>query len=112
SNLVPGDTNQASDVFVYDRVTSQLELISISVTVGIGNGQSRFPAISADGRFVAFLSFASNLIRTDRNSRPDIFVRDRLLGTTTRVSVSSSGTQSTSNVGPPAISPNGLVVAF
>src|SRR5438094_1790918 len=76
SNLVPGDTNR-QDVFVHDRLTGTTELVSMD-SVGIqGNGWSYSPAISADGRFVAFDSSASNLVPGDTDRAGDVFVRDR-----------------------------------
>jgi uncharacterized repeat protein (TIGR01451 family) len=120
SNLVPDDTNDASDVFVHDRLTGTTERVSVdskgregdsdSGLVGVGG----HPAISADGRFVAFPSFATNLVRGDTNGPviADVFVRDRLLGTTERVSVSSTGEEADSDCHSPAISADGRFVAF
>ena len=93
SNLVPGDTNGVGDVFVHDRQTGTTERVSVSSAGTQGNGDSAVPSISADGRFVAFVSVASNLVPGDTNGRLDVFVHDRQTGTTERVSVSSAGTQ-------------------
>src|SRR5438067_1413738 len=98
TNLVPGDTNAAPDVFVHDRFTGTTTRESVSGTGEQANGPSAAGlasglAISGDGRFVAFESSASNLVPADTNAADDIFVRDRLAGTTTRVSVSSAGEQ-------------------
>jgi uncharacterized repeat protein (TIGR01451 family) len=115
SNLVAGDTNGEVDVFVHDRVTRQTTRVSLSSTGTEGsNGYygSRSPAISADGRFVAFQSDADNLVADDTNGVPDIFVRDRSTGQTTRVSVDSAGAQSNQYSYYPAISANGRYVAF
>ena len=68
------------------------ELVSLSSAGVQGDQDSEAPSISSDGRFVAFASFAENLVPGDTNLTADIFVRDRLLGTTERVSVSSRGT--------------------
>lgn len=91
SNIVAGDTNGVSDVFVADRVT----LVNTRVSVGPGgveaNGASERPSISTTGRWVAFQSTASNLIAVDANGTYDIFVRDRTLSTTTLVSATSAG---------------------
>jgi len=93
--VVPGDNNKKYDVFVRDRLQSTTERVSVSSTEqqadANSNGNS---AMSADGRFVAFDSDASNLAPNDTNGTQDVFVRDRQLGTTTRVSVRSNGTQS------------------
>ena len=67
SNLVPGDTNDADDVFVHDRETGTTERVSVASAGNQGNGDSDDPAISADGRYVAFQSFASNLVPGDTN---------------------------------------------
>ena len=82
SNLVAGDTNSASDVFVHDRQTGVTERVSVDSNGNEANGESRPnilhgpPAISADGRFVAFLSDATNLVVSDTNGVGDIFVHD------------------------------------
>ncbi len=118
SNLVPDDTNDASDVFVHDRRTGTTERVSVGIRGRQGNGNSGFvgvagyPAISADGRFVAFPSDATNLVRGDTNFSTDVFVHDRLLGTTERVSVSSTGEQSDGISEGPALSADGRFVAF
>jgi len=96
SNLVPNDTNACRpnlysascfDIFVHDRVTGATERVSIASDGTQANGDSRWPRISADGRWVVFVSWASNLVTGDTNKRPDIFVHDRLTGKTERVSV-------------------------
>jgi len=76
-NLVPGDTNDALDVFVHDRLTRTVERASVGAGGVEANGRSNDCAISADGRFVAFTSFAANLVAGDTNGVPDVFVRDR-----------------------------------
>ena len=90
-NLVRGDTNGASDVFVRDRRTGKTRRLSVSSTGRQGNGGSLQAQMSATGRVVAFTSLASNLVRGDTNAFSDIFVRDRRTTRTKRVSVSSSG---------------------
>jgi uncharacterized repeat protein (TIGR01451 family) len=79
SNLVAGDTNGASDIFVHDCLTQKITLASVARNRRPANNSSEFPSISADGRFVAFTSWASNLTKGDINRAPDVFVRDRLL---------------------------------
>jgi Tol biopolymer transport system component len=92
TNLVSGDTNAHSDVFVHDRQTGVTERVSVSSAGVQADGDSLVsPAISADGRFVAFYSSATNLVPGDTNAQADVFVGDRQLGTTERVSVSSAG---------------------
>jgi len=112
SNLVPGDTNAQSDIFVRDRLSGAIERVSVSSTGEQGNGMSWWPAISADGRFVAFDSEANNLVPGDTNEFADAFVHDRLTGTTERVSVSSAGEQAYINFGGTSISADGRCVAF
>jgi Tol biopolymer transport system component len=112
SNLVSGDTNEARDVFVHDRQTDVTTRVSVASDGTQGNNASRSPAISADGRYVAFASSASNLVGGDTNGFCDVFVRDRQTGVTTRVSVASDGTQGDNASGSPAISADGRYVAF
>jgi Tol biopolymer transport system component len=112
SNLVPGDTNGTGDDFVYDRQTDTTERVSVDGSGNQGNGESIRPEISADGRFVAFRSFASNLVPGDTNGFPDIFVHDRQTGATERVSVDSAGNQGSGDNFHSSISANGRFVAF
>ena len=124
SNLVPGDTNGRNDVFVHDRETGVTERVSVASGGTEGDGYSEWPSVSADGRYVAFQSGASNLVPGDTNLAADVFVHDRETGTTERVSVASDGAQG-SGVCPivsaardcvssqiPAISADGRHVAF
>jgi Tol biopolymer transport system component len=126
SNLVAGDTNQVSDIFVRDRCTGTTERVNVGAGgqangvflfgSALGSGNSGV-AMSADGRFVAFDSYATNLVPGDTNDDGDIFVRDRQAGTTERVNVDSAETESFdpvflgAAVGP-AISGDGRFVAF
>jgi Tol biopolymer transport system component len=123
SNLVPGDTNAFDDIFVRDRATGTTRRVSVSSSGAQGDNISSSPAISGDGRFVAFVSNASNLAPGDTNGVRDIFVHDRATGTTRRVSVSSSGAEGNGASGgsgatndvatiAPAISADGRFVAF
>src|SRR5207248_3118566 len=93
TNLVAGDTNGKTDVFVHDRQTGTTERMSVASGGTQGNGFSAGLALSADGRFVAFHSTATNLVAGDTNGKTDVFVHDRQTGTTERVSVTSDGTQ-------------------
>ncbi len=113
TNLVSGDTNVVDDIFVHDMVTGATERISVSSSGTQANGPS-YPVtpLSADGRYVAFASAASNLVANDTNNQVDIFVRDRQLGTTERVSVDSSGLQGNGYSGNPSISADGRYVVF
>jgi len=111
-NLIEGDTNFVADIFVYDRVTLQFERVSVSSEGVEANAISTRPAISADGRFVAFESLADNLVFGDINFLSDIFVHDRLLGTTERVSVDANGFGGDGWSEQASISADGHYVAF
>ena len=114
TNLVSGDTNVKSDIFVHDRQTGTTERVSVATGGGQATGGgSEYPAISADGRFVAFFSFATDLVSGDTNAAADIFVHDRQTGTTERVSVATCGGQATGGGSYfLAISADGRFVAF
>jgi hypothetical protein len=112
TNLVANDTNAVEDVFVHDRQTGQTQRISVSSGGQEGDGESGSPAISSTGRYVAFSSFASNLVSGDTNNASDIFVMDRDTGVLQRVSVSSSEAQAIGGSHDPVISTNGRYVAF
>lgn len=112
SNLVPRDTNRTTDIFVRDRRTGRTSRVSVSTGNKQGNRLSEGAAISADGRYVAFASQASNLVAGDTNRNADIFVNDRLTHRTRRVSISSRGVQAKQSSGALSISPEGRYVAF
>ena len=112
TNLVPGDTNGAYDVFVRDRPAGTTERVSVDSAGLQANDNSFFASISADGRYVAFVSHATNLVPGDTNGAADVFVRDRQGGTTERVSVDSSGVQGDGASDLPSISADGRYVAF
>jgi Tol biopolymer transport system component len=112
SNLVLGDTNDLRDVFLRDRQTGSTLRYSVSSQGVQANGMSRNPSVSATGRYVAFYSDASNLVRRDTNARGDVFVHDRITGKTIRVSVRADGGQANRGGFDPAISGDGLHVAF
>jgi Tol biopolymer transport system component len=118
TNLVPGDTNRLGDVFVHDRRTGKTERVSVTSTgkqagADRTNNGSNAPVISADGRYVAFHSADSNLVRGDTNRTFDVFVHDRRTGRTTRVSVNNAGRQANGeNLGASSISADGRYIAF
>ncbi len=112
SNLVSGDTNGWTDIFVHDRVNRTTERISVASDELEGNNKSEDPSISGDGRYVAYFSKASNLVSGDTNGEMDVFVRDRVNGTTLRISVASDGTQGDSYSYHPSISADGRFIAF
>lgn len=112
TNLVPGDTNGVTDIFVRNRQTGAIERVSVDSNAAQGNGLSGFATLSADGRYVVFFSDASNLVVGDTNGVRDIFVHDRLSGTTERVNVATGGAQANQVSSYGAISADGRVVAF
>src|SRR3954451_9232330 len=93
TNLVPGDTNHRADVFVRDRKLGTTELVSVTSRGVQSDGGSDYPSTSSDARYVAFASDATNLVKGDTNRRWDVFVRDRLKGTTERVGLTWDGAQ-------------------
>lgn len=110
SDLVNNDTNGLGDVFVRDLQTETTILVSVAADGGAGNDRSDNATMTPDGRYVAFVSSATNLVVADTNNIPDVFVRDLQAQTTTLVSVGASNT--TAVMGPPAISADGRWVAF
>jgi Tol biopolymer transport system component len=110
SELVAGDTNNETDVFLRDRTTGTTTLISVDADGTQGNGGSSRPAMSADGRFVAFESMANFDI--DANYRVDVFLLDRQSGEITLASVADNAVQATGVSNRPDVSDNGLFVAF
>ncbi|MEU1886250.1 hypothetical protein [Micromonospora sp. WMMD987] len=107
-NLVPGDTNGAYDGFVHDRRTGVTSRVTLTDGDAQADGRSYAPVISADARFVAFVSDATDLVPGDTNGVADVFLRDRLAGTTVRVSGANADAPSDA----PAISADGRFVAF
>jgi Tol biopolymer transport system component len=115
SNLVKGDTNGVQDIFVHDRRTDRTTRISVDSRAREGNDDSSSSDISATGRFVLFTSTATDLVRNDTNGFEDLFVHDRVTGTTRLVSVRSNGNQANATVGfidPGSISANGRYITF
>ncbi|MDM3854901.1 MAG: SdrD B-like domain-containing protein, partial [Aphanizomenon gracile PMC649.10] len=112
SNLIEGDTNGVTDVFIRDIQTKTLERISLSNDGTEANGKSEGFAISADGRYVVFASNASNLIANDSNNTQDIFLRDRITNTTQRVSLANDSSQTNGASDLAAISANGRYIVF
>jgi hypothetical protein len=120
STLVSGDTNASTDVFVKDRQTGAVERVSVASDGTQALGDSWAPSISADGRYVAFTSYAA--LVTDDIRRcllsptiptcADIYVRDRLLNTTTRASIATDGSEANAGSDAAVISADGRYVAF
>ena len=112
-DLVPGDDNgREQDIFVRDMRTGRTTMVSRTPAGSAGNGESRFPSVSADGRYVAFDSEASNLVPGDTNDTFDVFVRDVWRERTIRVDVGLGGTEADQGAGLPDISADGRHVAF
>lgn len=110
TNLAPGDTNNATDVFLRDRLSGTTELVSVSSSGVQGNTHSREASISADGRFVAFFSHSFNL--APGASGGQIYLRDRTLGATSVVSLATDGSLGSHGGYEPSISADGRFVAF
>lgn len=112
TNLVPGDTNYAVDIFVHDRLAGITTRVSVSSSGVEGNTHSFYPTLSTDGRYVTFVSASYSLVTGDTNNTFDVFVHDRQTGETERVSVASDGTQANENSPDAALSADGKMVAF
>lgn len=111
-NLVTGDSNTFRDIFVHNRTTGATERVSVSSSGGQANGVSRSAAITPDGRYVVFVSSATNLAAGDSDTFTDIYRHDRQTGETLLVSVSSSGVKGNGNSDSPSISADGRFVSF
>ncbi len=112
SDAVPNDTNGRSDIFLRDRLLGTTERVSLADDGSESDGEAIHFSLSDDGRYVAFSTWATNLVAGDTNGARDVFVRDRLLGRTERVSVGSAGEQGFRDSEEPRISADGRFVAF
>lgn len=112
SNLVEGDRNGHTDVFLRDRLLDTTSLVSISSTGLQGNGDSQCASISLDGRYIIYHSKANNLVEGDTNGVQDIFLRNRLTGETTRVSYRANGSQLDQDAFYAYISNDGSYISF
>jgi uncharacterized repeat protein (TIGR01451 family) len=111
TNLLPGG-NLPFNIFVHDRLTGTIEVVSVSSRGRQGEGLSSGADLSEDGRFVAFDSDAANLVRGDRNGITDVFRHDRTTGQTILVSLSTDGQQGDASSHAPAISADGRFIVF
>ncbi len=111
-DLVANDANGAVDVFVRDMAAGTTERISVGLAGGDGDLASTLPALSGDGRYVAFSSLATSLVVGDNNNVSDVFLRDRVAGTTARVSVSSTNGQADQASFGASVSGDGRFVSF
>lgn len=112
SNLIPNDTNNRGDVFIHDLWTGETELVSLNTNGEQGNNTSGAGGISADGRYITFQSLATNLVMSDTNDLLDVFRRDRLLGFTERLNVSSLGEEANGFSGSSFLSADGRYTTF
>ncbi|MDQ3944145.1 MAG: hypothetical protein M3357_03120 [Actinomycetota bacterium] len=112
TNLVPGDANGVFDVFTFEVATGQMTRVSVATDGSEASAPSQDVAISADGKVVAFVSSAPDLVAGDTNGQKDVFIRDRQAGTTTRVSVATGGAEPSAGSGEPVLSADGRWVAF
>jgi Tol biopolymer transport system component len=122
NDLVPGGTNGQYHIFVRDRAAGTTVLMSVASDGTQGNSGSQQPAISGDGRYVAFMSYATNLVAGDTNGKPDVFLHDRDPdgngifdegnGTTIRISMKKGGNESSGESYNPAFAEDGSIVAF
>jgi hypothetical protein len=112
NNLTIGDSNGVSDVFLRDRQLDTTILVSRTASGAVGNNASRLPSISADGRWIAFLSLATDLVLVDTNAAEDVFVYDTQTSAIELVSVSSTGAQANSLSFSADISGDGRFVVF
>jgi Tol biopolymer transport system component len=114
ANLIPDDPDNFMDIFIKDRETGAVERVSIAGEIGIplGSAPRHYPTLSADGRYIAFDSSASNLVTGDTNSQTDVFMKDRATGTIERLSVSTAGGQGSHHSEAPSLSADGRYVSF
>jgi Tol biopolymer transport system component len=115
SDLVANDTNNAFDIFVRDNLAGTISLVSVSTNGFCGNGASRGGMITPDGRFVAFVSTANNLVPADTNGIADVFLRDLQASSTTLISVGARATNSGVSQcasESPEVTPDGRSVVF
>lgn len=112
SNLTEGDDNGFADVFIYERESEQIRMVSVGHDGAGGNGRSLQPALAANGRFVAFVSLAENLVAGDENGASDVFVYDAQSGALELASVNDVGEQANDTNKYAAISADGRFVAF
>jgi Tol biopolymer transport system component len=111
-NLVAGDTNDNDDLFVRDVQSGTTTRVNVGAGGVQSNGAAVTATISGDGRYIAFVESATNLVAGDTNGQLDVFVRDRQTATTTRVSVATGGAQGNGTSASQGISADGRYVVF
>jgi PKD repeat protein len=112
TNLVADDTNNTTDIFLHDRSNGTTERINYTAEFGETLFDSHSPAISANGRYIAYYSFANNLVAGDNNDSGDVFVYDRIQAITQRISVNNANVEGNDASYFPQISANGRYVSF
>jgi Tol biopolymer transport system component len=112
SNLAAHDVNGFDDIFLRDRIAGTTERVSVATNGAEGNDHSMYGSVSDDGRFIAFFSDANNLVPGDTNGTSDVFLRDRTMGVTTRLSVGPGGAQAGGPSRYPVVSADGGVIGF
>lgn len=112
TNLVADDTNGVADVFLRDRTSLTLERVSVSTAEVEADGASGSVSMSSDGRYVAFVSSATNLVLSDDNSAADCFLRDTETRTTVRVNLDENGNSADAACANPTVSDDGNLVVF
>jgi len=112
TNLVAGDTNGATDIFMRDTLLNITTRVSLTSAGAEANGSSRAPDVTSDGRYLVFTSDATNLVAGDTNGVGDIFFKDLNTGIVTRASVDSGGVEANAVSNSPSISSNNCYVFF
>jgi Tol biopolymer transport system component len=112
TNLVTGDENLREDIFLHDFRDATTTRVSVNSVGAEAAGSNVDPAMSADGRYIVFVSVATNLVSNDTNGANDVFLKDRTTGATSRLSVDTGGAQANSDSYLPQISADGSTVAF
>lgn len=112
TNVVPGDSNQVSDIFLRDVQLGVITRVSLALNGGQSDLESRYPDLSGDASVCAFESMATNLVALDMNPASDVFLRDLNTGVTELVSLASAGTQGNGGSFAPCLSRDGRFVAF
>ena len=112
TNLVSGDTNGLADIFIHDMQSGITTRVSVASDGTQANDVSNLPSISADGRYIAFVSYATNLVPIDTSSSPEVFVHDLQTGFTTRIAVDPNGLEGNAYSSNPSISGDGRYIAF
>jgi len=112
SNLVGGDDTDRNNIFIHNRLTGETKIVSVGYDGGASNSYSYRPSISADGRYIAFSSYADNLVQDDENDKSDIFLFDAWTEEIRRISVTPEGEESNDNSDSPLISSDGRYVQF